>query len=357
MNAGSVMPRRAPALLALLLILASFSDYPCWQIAVADQLPGAEGQQRQEAIANLIQSIQQAVRDENFKKAESLKAQLVRYGTNVVAAIRDAIDDPDSTGKMTLVGALFHIRGDAASDALLTLAVNDVDADVASVAAGMLDKRSIPRALSSEELARGVARMQDAKTRQGAWWASLLARVRDAQPSDAEIRTGAILDRFEAESALSPTNFVVGGDYLSADAMRLNAYLLTFPHLPSDTSVPMVKGRYDQAANPRVKKWLLLARGMCGEETAGRDLRQFALDTEQDVSERALALRAYMMAVGTNAVPLLERFLDDYEVGHIPGLPPDEPGTINVAYPLRVIARGELHWLKNPEQRMKYRGY
>ncbi len=96
---------------------------------------------------------------------------------------------------------------------------------------------------------------------------------------------------------------------------------------------------------------------MCRDESAAEELRQFVLASEEDVSERALAVRAYALAAGTNAIPLLESLIENNEIGYVPGHPPSEPGVRLMTRPLQIVAKDELAGLKHPDLRLKFRGY
>lgn len=201
-----------------------------------------------------------------------------------------------------------------------------------------------------------VRRLSEAEEAIAPRWASLLAHARDAQPSDSSIRINAILDRFESDLQQDRTNSVWHG-YLSANAMKMNALLVIFPTIDQRNVASIVRDRFSKATNVTQRSWLLMARGMCRDESAGEELKTFITNPQRNVSERALALKAYVVAVGSNATPLLNQLCENSETGDVPGLPPNEQGMVSRMRPLQVVAKDELAFLKYPELRLKFRGY
>jgi hypothetical protein len=306
--------------------------------------------------AIMVSKLSQAIEKGDLEAAALQQLQLRGKGTNALTAINAALAEANPKVRMSLIGALAGIQGDTAAEALLKIAIDDEDTAVANFAAGSLEKRLIPRALASNELANVIARMRNCDPFTAVRWASLLARVRDAQPSDAALRIGAIVDRYEAETT-NAASFRASGSYLSSQAFKLNAFLMVMPHMDASNAVSIVKRHHAQTVDPTVRKWLLFARGMCRDQTVIEELRQFVSDSEEDVSERALALKAYALAAGTNAIPFLESLIENTEVGYVPGHPPSELGDQVTTRPLQSVARGELNWLIYPELRLKHRGY
>jgi hypothetical protein len=310
-----------------------------------------------EHIRQLLASLREAVDARAFETAELHSARLSKEGTNALPIIKAALANANPQERKSLITSLAGMSGDAASETLVDIAVNDSEEEVSWIAVAALEKRSIPRALTSAELKRATMRLQNSETVKAWRWASLIARVRGDSNSDAVARVSAILDRYSADVNSPPTNSFIKGSYLSADAFRLNGYLIILPHIDSSVSIPVVQKRHADATESIARKWLLFARGMCRDRKISRELKEFVLNESRDASERALALRAYAMAEGTNAVPLLERFTDNQEIGYVPGLPPAEPRNRNVGRPLQMIARDELVLLKNPELRVRFRGH
>lgn len=89
-----------------------------------------------------------------------------------------------------------------------------------------------------------------------------------------------------------------------------------------------------RSQNPHLRKWLALALGMVGVDTVAGELKEIIASNDNS-SVRAIALRAYAMALGGRSIPLLENYAND----ETPGPNPRHP-------PIRVVARDELRRLE-----------
>jgi hypothetical protein len=341
----------------IIVFIASVSAFATKSARAAVVTATTTNQVTVEEMSALASGMAQAIEADDFETAELKKAQLLSQGSTALPAIQEALRSEIPKVRMSLLELLSGMPGEVGAEELLKCAVNDLDSDVASVAAGMLEKRPIPRALSSNELGRAIMMLGSSDSTKAALWASLLARSRDAQPSDAQIRMTAIIDRFEIE-ILSGQSSPKNRGYLSPTAMRLNAFLIALPHIAPKDSLPIVQGRYSKVSDHAVKrKWFLFARGMCRDQSVIEELREFIVNSQEDMSERAVAVKAYAVAAGTNAIPFLESLIGNGEVGQVPGHPPSETGSRILTRPMQIVAKDELAGLKYPELRLKYRGY
>jgi len=296
------------------------------------------------AIAELIEKLGAATRNQQEIERNSVVEQLRELGTNALPVILEEMKTAEVPLRINLVHVVRGIGGDESTQALLQIALNDPDSEVSRLATSSIDNRVIRRRLTAEEWATLKQRIKTGSSGEAQTWAYILAHsslIHDPQIVES------IIERF-MEDVQNPSLDASRphlGSYITGKAKALNSYLRAFFFMDSALAIPALKRRMTTAADPKALKWLTIALGMAGDENQEQDLQKIVEDVEEDVSVRAEALRAYTRATKARAIPLLESLLKD----KTPGPDPLRP-------PLALVARGELYWLRNPEKRREFLG-
>ena len=265
---------------------------------------------------------------------------IAELGTNAIPEIREALQAAEPRVRASLIQSLIGIGDKAATDILLETAFKDTVPQVAQLAANCIDNRQIPRALTEAEVKAALDHLKGESTPTGVIWARLLAGAPHLDPATVQKITETICDRFVSEITTPLKVRLYESGYISGDVHWLNQFLIAFASLDSGGSIPVLKERRADVTDPNVRKWLMIALGMSRDPNVGDELRALVENDNEDVSLRAIALRAYAQSTHIKAIPLLEKFLND----KTPGPKPNSP-------PLAIVSQGELFKLRNDVKR------
>lgn len=268
---------------------------------------------------------------------ESLQESIEHFKTqsDAIPMIRDAVRTRgDARLRGQLLRVLGGLPGQLASDALLDL-MTDSREDVRYGAMIALENRTIARPLLTDEWKTLVDAINEANGLRAGTAARVLAKCLG---HPAEDRAKAILPRFVREINAPSESAAQSLGYLSPRVMRLNQFLLAFSDLRSAGVVSLLKEEAGKAS-AETRSWLIMARGMAGDNSVAAELREYVED-EHDLSNKAVALRAYSRCLGQQALPALEK----YEKDATALASRDHHGTNPM--PLQIVARDELARLR-----------
>jgi HEAT repeat protein len=130
-----------------------------------------------------------------------------------------------------------------------------------------------------------------------------------------------------------------GDSYLSPHVRRLNVYLRAFSYT-GEAAIPYLRQAAEEAADPEVRKWLTVARGMAGDGDVAPDIERI-IRGDPDMSTRAEAARAYARSAKEAAIRLLVELLDDPAELPSPTVSPLVP-RIPGERPVATVAASEL---------------
>jgi len=287
-----------------------------------------------DALKMQVDRLSAAAERADWAEVDRVQEELQRSGSAAIPLLLERMrqDGGSRNAKFHLLDTLRRIPGEKTTETLLDLVLNDKDRELAeSAAAAIPDQIILRRKFSEPELEKLVSRISDNRLGVAAKWSFLLAR---ADQMDKQRVVGPIIERFAKEmheitgqSGTPPDS----GSYMSRQALAMNSFLRVFPFLESSVSIPLLKQTMSKTNDPSDQKWFLMALGMSGDRQIADTLRQIVESREEEVSVRALALRAYALATNEDAVPFLQLYENDATSGPNPRYPP-----------LRLVAKDEL---------------
>lgn len=289
-------------------------------------------------VTQLISDAKQKVVDLRtaLEKGDTAGAEPIKRDLQaLLPAIQKVLSQCNESEKREFIWILRSIAGSEATQTLVKLACDRSNAVIASRALNALEDRSIDFALTDDQVECLLVQVREGGVLNAGAAARLLSRC---QKNDKGQITEVILGRFCQELA-NPTELApIGEAYVSPRVYVLNQFLLAFAHLGNE-------GIEDtKTAAEDTRKWLALARGMCGDPSVAEEI-EILIKNDPDVSFRTVAVRAYARSAGEKAVPLLQSLLTDKTESEYDRLPDGTPG-----YPIRFTARGELVRLGHPPQ-------
>lgn len=256
-------------------------------------------------------------------------------GKVAVPVVSGAMTSNDSRVRIALVTALAGNGSDESTKVLFQTALKDTDPNVAAAARNSLEGRIIREPIAQTNFLFLCERINSGDLGEASTWARIVAK---AELPNKEIVADLLVKRFvrEAKNPIGPNKQLSMGGYLGIEVRPLNDFLLAFIDLSAYSARPLGKA-YESAKrsqNPHLRKWLALALGMVGVDTVAGELKEIIASNDNS-SVRAIALRAYAIALGRRSIPLLENYAND----ETPGPNPRHP-------PIRVVARDELRRLE-----------
>jgi hypothetical protein len=265
---------------------------------------------------------------EYLNQCDGLIDELCGLGDKAIPAIKSAVVGSRVALQSALLCSLSKIKTPLGNDTVLEFALQDSDKRLSEAATGDLIFREIHRPLMQHEFSRLDAKLEAGFEPEAVSVAEFLTRCGH---NDARQRVKAIIARFIALVRQPPRIRRLGG-YLSSEASWCNQYILCLQKLDQTVVRELLKSELAQAKDNRVTTWLMIAGGMLGEESLAEDLCRI-VESETDVSVRAMALRGYARTAKQKAVPFLRHFVND----RIPG-----GADCHGVYPLQIVARDEL---------------
>ena len=241
-------------------------------------------------------------------------------------------------GRVERLGHLTDARD--AAHRLWDTALYDPDPWVVRVALNYLGNQRIPRELSVHELIHVQERISEAGWTEASGFAWVLAN--SGLATNAHI-IGIMVDRFRREARdARHAGFFGHGTSFQGEAYVCNWWLRVFRSTDPEMTRRVLRARERQVTDERERAWLILARGMTGDDTVGEALRTVVEQEGLDKSTRALALRAYAWAMPTEAVELLERYKRHWSsLTHA-----ERMERMNRSCPLETVAHDELSRLQ-----------
>jgi len=207
-------------------------------------------------------------------------------------------------GRVERLGRLAGAKD--AAHRLWDTALYDPDPWVVRVSLNYLGNQRIPRELSVHELIRVQERISEADWTEASGFAWVLAN--SGLATNAHI-IGIMVDRFRREARdTRHAGFFGHGVLFRGEAYVCNLWLRVFASMDPEMTRRVLRTRERQVTDERECAWLILARGMTGDDAVGEELRIMVEQEGLDTSTRALALRAYARAMPTKAVELLKKY-------------------------------------------------
>ncbi len=258
-----------------------------------------------------------------------------------IPAIRTAMSNSQGIVRMELLCAIGGMDGDEAASALLEVAMAASDEGVQTVALNFLANRPIKRPLIAGEKAALVELVSQSSALRAATASLVLAKC---TAISGEERARVIVPRF-LRAVSEPSQPLMGGGMgssLSAEASELTQFVLALEAIQSPNSVlERLKEGSLTYSNEKARKWSLVAQGFMGSSEVAAELQEL-VEKESDLSLQALTLRAYARSAKYDAIPLLERYLEERTSSK-----PARPVMLHTSGdPLEDAARGELFRLR-----------
>lgn len=288
------------------------------------------------SLEDIIYRLEIALEKHEYREAEILVEELKHRGEEAIPVIQSTLDDEDSFLRATLIGVLGGIRGDRATNTLLELTLQSDDRELSAMALVRLENRTVQRFLTRQEVRVLTSWIEEGNVIQAGMAARLLAR---STRNDAVERMKPIISRFTSEVESPSAVRDINDSYLSGEVYALNQFLIAFSTVDAPVVISLLRSELQGAGGERLRNWLTIAMGMAGDEAVSEELRQI-INTEKDVSVRAVALRAYAHAAKEKAIPVLAAFVEDRtSIG--------KSTFYGELFPLQIVARDELARLKH----------
>jgi hypothetical protein len=293
---------------------------------------------------SLIQELRVGVARDDEARWVTARRQLSGLGERAIPAIRAALSDSQGIVRLELLAAVGGMDGDAATSYLLELATTDPDERVRNGALAYLSvPRTIQRPVTAEEKAALFAMVSEDSLMAGS--AALVVAICVSIP--AEERARVVASRFVRETMTPPlpADILYPGITVSGDVFRLLRFVVALEKIgsPSEALAVLEEESSRITADEDAGRWLLIAQGFLESRAAATPLLNL-VETETDVSLKAVALRAYARSAKHDAIPVLERYREEREAY----LPPRHLG-LGSRDPLYNAAAGELARLKRKE--------
>lgn len=286
----------------------------------------------------LVVRLRSALEKHDIVQADQIGRELQALGTTALPAIRESMPEYNKVEARQFTSILASISGNEATQLLMQFACQSSDTNIASDAIHAIGNRPINFALNTNQFEKLVNEIRNGQVLNAAAAACLLSRCEKNNKSQI-VRP--ILERFIKEIA-NPTNIGrLHGSYVSPRVYTLNLFLLSFVNLQNE-AVGELKTALDKAKTQDIRKWLILALGMCGEPSVVAEIRHL-IENDADINFRSVAVRAYARSAGKDAVPVLQKLLTDKTESEYDHLPDGTP-----VYLIKLVAQDELVRLGHP---------
>lgn len=303
----------------------------CWTVVYAggsaEVNAAANGVDPHEALQRLRASLAAT------NQVETLTAEraLAKAGTNAIPVISAVIGTGDKEFRLRLVRALGGIGADEATKLLLERFLTDPDARVSLDALSRLQNRTIRTPVPHAQVTNLLARVGTEDIHIAGPIAGVLSKTQGLDESEVAASVVGRFAREITESPLADEGMSLHGAYLSRRAIALNQFVLAIANLNPVAVRPQLAEKLRIASDDVAKKWLWIALGISRDSSVETELLAIVRDEGEDVSLRALALRAYARAMGKQAVPVLKSYLTD-----------KTPGADPRTRPMHIVAHDEL---------------
>ena len=285
----------------------------------------------------MVVRLQSALEKNDTVQANQIGRELQALGKTALPAIRESLPACNKAEARQLTSILGGIGGSEATQLLMHLACQSPDSTIAAQAIHAIGNRPIDFDLTTNQFERLVAEVRKGHVLNAAAAAQLLAR---SQRNDKSQIVRTILERF-IEEITSPTKLgEMQGSYLSPRVYTLNLFLLAFADM-KDKAATDLKDALQKATEQDTQKWLILALGMCGDQSVAEDIRHL-VENDHDIYFRSVAVRSYARSAKEEAMPVLQALLADSSKSEYDRLPDGSP-----VYPIRIAARDELVRLRS----------
>jgi len=273
-----------------------------------------------ETFNTLLDHLETGITNEDWGRVNDLRYAVTRLGPGAIPFLLQRMkrEGVGPNTKLHLFETLRGIPGENTTETLLDLTLNDPDPEIARMAGAAIGNQSIlKRGFSDAELDKLIARIRDGQFGLAVLWARILARAEHVDKPRVAI---AFIERFA--KAISENVGKRGAfqrvSILSREGLEMGGFLWVFPSLDVSTSLPLLKKAMTQTKDEEARKWWLIALGMTGDKRIGNELQAIVGSKTEDVSVRALALRAYAYALGAEAIPFLCEYVHAKTVGPNP---------------------------------------
>jgi len=289
-------------------------------------------------IKELMSLTQQGVNNQQQEKRyEETEQKIISCGKEAIPAIKENLSSTNELAKVHLVRILSLIPGNETTQILVQLACEESDTKIANEALSSIGNRPIDLSLSTAQIDFLTRKIDKANSIHAASAANILSK---SKMDDKGALTAPIVTRFRREIEGASNDMAqVPGSYVSPRVFRLNQYLRVFPNLGTN-GIGQLKLLVDNEKNDDVKKWLILALGMCGDSTVAEAIRDI-VQNDSDPYIQCVSIPAYARSAKEAAIPVLEPLLKDNFKSEYDKLPGGKP-----VYPIRSMAKQALKRLK-----------
>lgn len=266
-----------------------------------------------EAVATKVRELATAFAKYDNAQKEELRADLAAGGDTVLASLlrqREVL--LTDTNRLAGESVIANLPGREATRVTLQLLLDRAGrAEENELANRFFPPRSpgIEVELSRGDWERILGRIRSAEI-DAYGFATIALWIKGPKP-EAEL-ADAICELFVKQVRKPlPRDPGISIGYMSGEAIRLTSYRMKLEEMDRDGMVARLKAALTRAESPREALWLKVALGHLGESSVMGDLLAVVEVRSQDLSHRAVSLRAYAIVAGEAARPVLERYLTD----------------------------------------------
>lgn len=285
-----------------------------------------------ERAALLLDSLETSVANAEWLRVHELRTAVRQLGPEAIPLLRERIaqEGVSRSVKINLFETLRQIPGEITTDTMLDLTLDNSDPELVRMAEAAIPRQYVlSRKLSDKEQAVLIARIRSDRG-VAEKWAVILAH---AEHIDQTQVLHAFVDRFAQaiDTNMEGRGTAQRGSYLSREGFEMGEFLWVFPSFDAAKSLPLLEDATGRAKDEEARRWWFMARGMSGDMEVSGELGAIVKSHAEDVSIRALALRAYAYALNDEAVPFLHAYVRD-----------KTPGPSSFGAPLEIVAREQL---------------
>lgn len=258
--------------------------------------------------------------------------EMTKCGKEIVPALRASLKSATNQVKALYIHVLNGVGGDESTGMLLEICLDRSEEGLSEQALGSLYYRPINKVLTKEEISVLARMLLDESIFTATTAAQVLSRC---QKNDTILLMQPVVERFRRE-VLHPADIGSAGDtYLSPQVLILNQFLVAFSNF-GQAGIGLLRHELDQATDPELQKWIVLALGMCRDSSIAKRIRTI-LGSDPDRYVRAVAIYALSNSMGQAAIPILQKYLHDKTVSEYYRNMDGSP-----FYMLRELARGQI---------------
>lgn len=284
------------------------------------------------SAADLVVELRKIANDPKRPGGKAVMEQLLLTPEESVSAIGDVLFACNAREQELMCYVLMRIGGESSARLRLELCAHGATDDVRTGALNSIGDRVIAFKLPSD-VREGLLTIlrEDSDGHSGSAAYVLSQCVSEDKEVSAQLVSARFLKAIDSQTELPKLR----DSYLSPRVHMLNSYLRAYANLGHD-AVAALTSALGNAGTDEERRWLTLALGMSGEGSVSSTIKNM-IETEEDVSIRCVAVRAYSSSARDEAIPFLKTLLNDDDVSETASVPGDP------VYPVRIVAQGEIH--------------